>query len=149
MERAGMLLDICDKAKNWPNLKALHDSAMEELQSISNEIGKEAFQRKQAQTKKELEQSAEVNANIAARVGEANLHAQQTEDERRQALIDNARVQSTVPGTVAGVDPHTGKPLRGPMQGDAVDRPSLVNQVGCETRPLEPLTPNEPLDRRL
>ena len=30
-QKAAMLLHVCDKAKNWPNLKPLHDAAMAEL----------------------------------------------------------------------------------------------------------------------
>jgi len=29
--RAAMLLHVCDKSKNWPNLRKLHDAAMAEL----------------------------------------------------------------------------------------------------------------------
>lgn len=33
-EKATMLLMICDKSKNWPNLRLLHDAAMAELMAI-------------------------------------------------------------------------------------------------------------------
>lgn len=35
-EKATMLLMICDKSKNWPNLRYLHDAAMAELMAIQS-----------------------------------------------------------------------------------------------------------------
>lgn len=36
-QKAAMLLHVCDKSKNWPNLRPLHDAAMAELMKMQED----------------------------------------------------------------------------------------------------------------
>ena len=61
------LLDIVNKARQWPNLKALHDLAMADLVAANDEATTELAKRADAAAKAKAEADAKAAAEAAAK----------------------------------------------------------------------------------
>ena len=73
--RAAMLLAVMDKAKQWPNLKGVHDAAMYELEELNKEALEEAAERAKAAEEAKVEAAAREAARVereAKKVPEQN-----------------------------------------------------------------------------
>lgn len=87
LNKAGMLLHIASKARDWPNLRGLHDIVMAELEDMSKEAAQElADMRVEAKAKAD----AEANAQAAAAI-EAIAKAKADEEAAAQKEIDDAK----------------------------------------------------------
>ena len=60
------LLQICDLAKEWPNLKAMHDLAMDELNKLNLDAQKELARRAEVKAKEEAAAKAKAAAEAKA-----------------------------------------------------------------------------------
>lgn len=73
LNKAAMLLHVCDKAKNWPLLKGVHDAAMHELGLLNAEALNEAKEREEeakaklAAAQKEAAEKIEAAAKVAVK----------------------------------------------------------------------------------
>lgn len=77
MDKILILLQVADLANQWPNLKALHDEAMFEL----NELNTKAAEAQKARVEKEAVAKAEAERRAAAKLA-AEVKAQATVGER-------------------------------------------------------------------
>lgn len=103
--QAGMLLTVCNLAKDWPNLKKIHDAAMAELLDLNNEANDHLVERAtakaekdkadQAKRAKEIEDRAK--ADEAARAKVAKPVPQPVEDKSLQQQTTDGRRSENVP----------------------------------------------------
>lgn len=85
MNKAAALLHIADKAVQWPNLKGLHDRAMDELQELSKDAGEELADKRVRAKAKAEEEAAKLAAEAAAEAEkQAAKEAQQAEFAKTQ-----------------------------------------------------------------
>ena len=78
------LLQICDLAKQWPNLKPIHDLAMAELVDAAVEAQDELDKRAEAAAKAEAEAKAKADAKAKA-------------EADKQAAADTAGKPKSIP----------------------------------------------------
>lgn len=92
--KAAMLLHVLDKAKNWPNLKGIHDAAMHELGLLNGEALEEAAERAEAAKKARAEADAKIvaqtksDADRAQRQADTEAASAKTAATRAQAQLD-------------------------------------------------------------
>lgn len=60
------LLQICDLAKQWPNLQALHDVAMADLVAMNEDAKAELAKRAKVKAEKEAAEQAAAAAKVKA-----------------------------------------------------------------------------------
>ena len=65
-ENTLMLLQICDLAKQWPNLKSIHDLAMQDLMAQADEAQDEINKRAEEAAKKVADAKAKADAEAKA-----------------------------------------------------------------------------------
>lgn len=71
------LLNICDLGKQWPQLRALHDVAMQDLLAANEDAKEELAARKEAADQK----AAEAKAQLDAKNAEANKASEPADKE--------------------------------------------------------------------
>lgn len=92
------LLQICDLAKQWPNLQALHDIAMADLVRMNADAQVELAKRADAKAKADAEEMAKAAAKVKA---DADMQAavDAKAEAERKARLAAATGPKVVPAT--------------------------------------------------
>lgn len=97
------LLQICDLAKEWPDLKPIHDAAMAELadggvKGARAELGRRAEVKAQAEREANQKKAAEIEANAKAQAKtQPKPVPQRTADPTLQQQTTDGRRSENVP----------------------------------------------------
>ncbi len=100
LNRAGMLLHIVSKAKDWPNLKGIHDIAMAELEDMSKHAAQDL---------------AEIRADEKARADEEAAKVAAAAEAKRQKAADELKAQEEAQAKAAEQAKQAPKPKLDPV----------------------------------
>lgn len=90
------LLQVCDLAKQWPTLGAIHDLAMADLVKMNDDAKAELAKRAEVKAKADAEAAAKAAAEAKARADEQAANDKAMADAQTQA----AKVPASGPRSV-------------------------------------------------